>query len=224
MKAFALAAVACLGIAGQAEAAIIRYDFTWVESVMDPEFHGFLSRGGGRLIVDESLFPGGTLSGATLRFSATGFSGNVAKVSVTSPRADYVKEGSPPNPSMLLEEIGVETSGFPDQYAVTPSDEFTVIFDDDSNPTAWYGSFITGGSLDATFGNHCDCDWVFDILDPVTGLPYDDPSEAADGTFVKTILDPNPAPVPLPAAAPLLLAGTASLWAISRRRQRVTDR
>ena len=96
--------------------------------------------------------------------------------------------------------------------------EIQISFDSAGQVLSFSGSETLGGSEDYVFGGP---GWN-PYWDEYFEEGYDDPSERIPSTVVRTTL--TPAPVPLPAAAPLLLAGTASIFAISRRRQRVSDR
>ena len=216
MRVFALAAAACLGMAGQAEAAIIRYDYKGQMMYYNETggIYGYLIGG---LTIDESLLPGGSLAGATIYaetlfpdvsgYTRGLYSFTTADGEIYSGRVSW-DEGSYPDWSV----VGIVSYDPSMVFLYSPIGFYSrldITFGSDLSVVRWWGDSATGGSTDPrSFGPD--------------GYDYtDDARSYGPGTWT---VDVTPSPVPLPAAAPLLLAGTASIFAISRRRQRVSDR
>ncbi|WP_290689837.1 hypothetical protein [Haematobacter sp. UBA3484] len=223
MRAFALAAAAVVGLSGAAEAAVYRFDFAWTQIRGEPDIYdetvngGYFRRSSGVLVIDEARYPGGSIANTTFRF-VSHYWPQLAEISISGSYTHTASTSDVDIPS-FLGTVGVAFSGsWPAEYPMAMENEIVISFDSAGQVLSFSGSETVGGTEDYVFGGPGWNPYWDEFFD----YGYDDPSERIPSTVVRTTL--IPAPVPLPAAAPLLLAGTAALWAISRRRQRVTDR
>ncbi|OWJ74995.1 hypothetical protein [Haematobacter missouriensis] len=221
MRAFALAAAACLGMAGQADAAIVTYTFHAGDSVeaytVVDELNGLyptyridhdISSGPSSdtkfiFYLDTALAPSGS-------FTASGWFNDVSN-GVTAPAwqgRSYI--------------------------------HWTITFDDVWMPSEWYISdnweygYEDRRETDTVSMDQSDFSYLVGMDDPnypdwpsyLGAPPVLPPGEIGFFRYTNYMIggpsyftvDGLPAPVPLPAAAPLILAGTAALWAVGRRR------
>ena len=204
MRAFALAAAAAL-MAGQAGAAIVTYNYTgqmmyWLPELVYPITpYGRITGG---FIVDESLLPGGSLAGATSEFTTNE---RTATYSITSGNGSQYSGSSTFSSMPDWSAAGVTSYGLIFMYSpIQYHSGFHIEIGDDLSVLSWSGGSAVGGSPDPySFG-------------PDGYDSTDDARSYGPGTWTVEV---TPAPVPLPAAAPFLLAGTAALYAVSRRRR-----
>ncbi len=231
MRAFALVAAAVL-MAGQAGAAIVTYKFYPGNLIQEYiRVDGSISDlegeqpSYGYSYIEETNYPQpGVPSGYTLPWYTFYLDTEKAPKGSFTAAANY--------------DQGRENNGvYIKQHAVLLN--WSVSFDKNWIPTSW--SIHEWAEYD--FRDFTDFDVSEAILDFETVIYGDDPENSewwstiprpyvpkgsvggfryTDGAVYnpgRFTIDGLPAPVPLPAAAPLLLAGTAALWAISRRRR-----
>ncbi|WP_143413097.1 hypothetical protein [Haematobacter genomosp. 1] len=226
MRAFALAAAASLGMAGQAEAAIVTYTATAVNvsAVSEPWYY------------DENGEIGYKIGEAPLTKPIV--------ISLGVDQSKIVPEKTYSVDDENIEDVIVSLNG----GEVYPRVVFLwggLQFDSELNISAWdfhyfdlnyytdesmglpeiaMRSYVGEARSHAFFDQYGSGEEYFSELYPMAYysevISYDFDYKSQDGLIWQKSI---PSPVPLPAAAPLLLAGTASLWAIARRRQRVTQ-
>ncbi|QBJ22848.1 hypothetical protein [Haematobacter massiliensis] len=228
MRAFALAAAACLTV-GQAEAAIVTYKF----------------------------YPGNMIERYTslvgyIYNPATGHKENYSLIEKTT----YPQPGKPPTYEDLWytfyldtdeapkgpftasgEYYGRDKGVFTNQFAVIM--QWRLSFDENWLPIYWdireYAEYDSRNFTESHVSVHfTEFETLIDGNDPENNewhahipRPYIPPGsygafnyvDGANYNLGKFTVEGLPAPVPLPAAAPLLLAGTAALWAVGRRRK-----
>ena len=148
MRAFALAAAACLTV-GQADAAIYKFDFEWTQRSWDPNINddtvngGYFRRSGGSLIINEALYPGRSIANTTLRFTAN-YWPQVAEVSVAG-SSTYDAFTTDDDGQTILHEIGLIFSGaWPVGYPVTMQNSIEISFDSVGQIVSFSGSEAIG--------------------------------------------------------------------------------
>lgn len=148
MKLFALTVAGCL-LAGQAGAAVYRYDFLYTISREEGD-----ETVPGVLIVDEGRYPGGSVADTALFFAA----GMLAppwlpETRLTISGAVSYQDGFfGGNPADALAAVGVSSSPVAAYYPPAYSNTFAMAFDSFANLVSLWGSETTGGSGDYSYG------------------------------------------------------------------------
>ena len=228
MRAFALAATACL-MAGQAEAAIVTYKF--YPGNMIEEFV---------TIYGDTVNASGVVSNYSYE-ERTSYPQPGKPPPYDEPWFTFHLDTdvAPKGPFTASAGYNGRDKGvFTTQYAVLLW--WSLSFDENWLPTSW----LIDESSEYAYRQHSDrfvfqADMYFETLIdgndpknsewwsplprpfvPKDGYGYFRYTEGAKYNLGRFTVEglPAPSPVPLPAAAPLLLAGTAALWAVGRRR------
>ncbi|WP_143413098.1 hypothetical protein [Haematobacter genomosp. 1] len=252
MKAFALGAAACLGMAGQAEAAIVTMKIDGIIASYNRTVETIV---------------GDTTNSETLPIN--GYSGRNFSILIYYDRSSDVEEytfeeafeygevsainGFLNWEFLIGNEVFISREMIPDNYntiqEIVADSLYNGYYSRNESGVLYslYNGKVSGEFFFTTSMRYNESRWPTDLLSNATlyssapgwgdllmqEMHYLFEGEARIGavnyiSHMKIIPEKvtiiAPAPVPLPAAAPLLLAGTAALWAISRRRQRVTDR
>lgn len=214
MKALALAAVAAMGMTGQAGAAIVRYDyigavipFCYCYGDDNDNWDTFQILE--YLIIDESRYPGGKIAGSTLSAEVQNYDDPMGKDSL----------------SVRSDKLSLEWSSLPEAHADDPDfayfglighsflsrpvalyNDMEISFGTDGEVVSWDVGVVTGGSFD----------YYFYGPDGSEGNSWR--GSEGTGEWIRTVLSPDIAPVPLPASALLLAAPVLAGAALSRRR------
>jgi hypothetical protein len=225
MKTFLSAALAALVLVPAAgEAAVYRFDYEtqFIERPegLDPSIGGWEGVQTGWMIIDESLFPGGSLSNAVVEmdwdWELQTFSSIVATYKVHSPSgtiAGTTDMGSPAGWGFDWSGFGLmQTGGRLDELlgSSIKFGYFRMSFDGDGHIIRWGGANMQGGfhdphsygDLEAGIGS--DGDWFH--------------SSPGPGTWTRTALVADLPQVPLPAGAALLGGALVALSLIRGRR------
>lgn len=172
-----------------------------------------------KLIVDETLFPGGTIAGASIRVETFSLpEGDWWEYKVTSLAGSFSKRGD----SIAIWSDFFKLSGdlavFLNPYVISPNG-FNMIFAADRSIHSSSGYYYDGGAGDLSHSS-LSGDVAFAFSGCGSGISNDGylfSDEICSGPGTWELISVTPSPIPLPAGIVLLLSGLLGLGIVRLR-------